>query len=71
MVTVLKFNRLEKSFNKWLHSYKILVPADCPIKDLRLFSQENKPAIVQTIGSEVHEIGPVKVNITFFIHLTN
>ena len=70
MASVLQLNRLEKSFNKWLHSYKMLVPADYPIKDLRLFSQANKPAIVKTIDREFSELGSVKVNLTFSIHLT-
>ena len=52
MSAVLKFNRLEKSFKKWLHSSKMLVPADYTIKDLRLFTKENKPAIVRTIDSD-------------------
>ena len=70
MPAVLKFNRLEKSFEKWLHSYKMFVPADYSIKDLRLFTKENKPAIVRTIDSEFKELGPVKVNFTFYICLT-
>ena len=47
----------------------MLVPADYPIKDLRLFSKENKPTIVRTIGRESLELGPVKVNLAFLIHL--
>ena len=70
MATVLKFKRLEKNFDKWLYSNKMTIQADYPIKDLRLFSQENKPTIVRAIGSELNEIGPVKVNLTFYIHLT-
>ena len=47
----------------------MLVPADYPIKDLRLFSKENKPTIVRNIGREFLELGSVKVNLAFLIHL--
>ena len=48
----------------------MFVPADYSIKDLRLFTKENKPAIVGTIDSEFKELGSVKVNFTFYICLT-
>ena len=42
MATVLKLNRLEKPFGKWLYRYKMLVPVDYHIKDFRLFTKEKK-----------------------------
>ena len=37
-----------------------------PLKDLYVFYQENKRAIVQTIAREVTEIGPIKVRLSFY-----
>ena len=69
MAAVPKFKRLEKSFDRWLHGWKMMVPANYPIKDLRPFSHLIKPTISQIIQTELADIGSVKVNLTFYIHL--
>ena len=53
-----------------LIDWKSPLKSDYSIKDLGLFTKENKPAIVRTTDSEFKELGPVKVNFTFYICLT-
>ena len=54
-------------YGSWLHGYKMNPTEHYPIKDLDVFYQENKRAIVQTIAREVTELGPVKVRLSFYV----
>ena len=54
-------------YGSWLHGYKMSPPEHYPIKDLDVFYQENKRAIVQTIAREVTELGPVKLRLSFYV----
>ena len=54
-------------YGSWLHGYKMSPPKHYPLKDLDVFYQENKRAIVQTIAREVTELGSVKVRLSFYV----
>ena len=64
----LRFNPRNNDYHgSWLHGYKMSPPEHYPIRDLDVFYQENKRAIVQTIAREVTELGPVKVRLSFYV----
>ena len=59
-----------RAFGGWIRGYKMSVPVDHPTRDLSLFYQEIKQSAVRIIGREIMDLGPVKFNFTFRIHLT-